>query len=258
MKEWKQVFTENYEGRSEEAKALQPFLKENYKGDVYIPWAVIERLTYMSDPDAKFTVMLNDHGGLVHTDYMENEQINVQKGEIISQTKAIIMSHTVRIALEYMGKLFIEDYPIQDTDYTPAKVFNQNLVNRALQRAKAKVAARGTGLGLKLYEGMDLQFDAAPEKPKPSVSKAEPIKEPPKKKVADTDSAMPVFKKIIQTMHDAEREKLEKALQRLNPSLLKSYDFTITLLESEAEMIEKLSKLGNPNKFLTSLENFLK
>jgi len=42
-KTWLEVFMANYNGTSKEAQELQPFLKDNYKGDVYVPWATMER-----------------------------------------------------------------------------------------------------------------------------------------------------------------------------------------------------------------------
>lgn len=163
-KSWKEVFLANYNGESEEAKAIEPFLKHTYKGDVYIPWAVMERLVYMCDENAVFTNILNAKGGLVHSDVVINHQSNTQNGTIVSETEAPMYAHFVKVSLEFMGKIFIEDYPIQEQDYSAARVFNQNLVNKALQRAKAKLGARATGLGLKLYEGFDLQFESKEDK----------------------------------------------------------------------------------------------
>ena len=168
-KSWKEVFTENYNGTSEVAKEIEPFLKENYKGNSYIPWATMERITYMCDEDATFENIKNEKGGLVHTDIVEMHQQNIQKGEVVSETTSQMFSHMVKVKLTFMGKVFIEEYPIQDQDYSAAKVFNQNLVNKALQRAKAKVASRATGIGFKLYEGKDLQFDEIPEETKPQL-----------------------------------------------------------------------------------------
>lgn len=168
-KSWKEVFTENYNGTSEIAKELEPFIKDNYKGNSYIPWATMERVTYMCDEDAVFENIKNEKGGLVHTDVIEMHQQNIQKGEIISETTSQMFSHMVKVKLTFMGKVFIEEYPIQEQDYSAARVFNQNLVNRALQRAKAKVASRATGIGFKLYEGMDLQFDEVPQDTKPQL-----------------------------------------------------------------------------------------
>ena len=168
-KSWKDVFLENYNGTSEVAKEVEPFIKENYKGNTYIPWGTMERLTYMCDEDAYFENLKNENGGLVHTDVVEMHQQNIQNGEVVSDTTSQMFSHMVKVKLVFMGKEFIEEYPIQDQDYSAARVFNQNLVNRALQRAKAKVASRATGIGFKLYEGKDLQFDEAPQEIKPQI-----------------------------------------------------------------------------------------
>ena len=174
-KTWKEVFLENYSGKSEIAKEVEPFIKENYKGNSYIPWATMERLTYMCDEDAVFENIKNEQGGLVHTDKVEMHQQNIQKGEVVSETTSQMFSHMVKVKLIFMGKEFIEEFPIQDQDYTAARVYNQNLVNKALQRAKAKVAARATGIGLKLYEGKDLQFDEVPQETKPEIPVGESV-----------------------------------------------------------------------------------
>ena len=182
---WKSVFLANYNGESEEAKMIEPFLKNTYKGDVYIPWATMERLVYMCDENAEFANICNEDGGLVHTDAIFQRQLNRNKDGIVSETEAPMFAHFVKVALTFMGKTFVEDYPIQDQDYSAAKVFNQNLVNRALQRAKAKLGARATGLGLRLYEGFDLQFDSK-EDEKPALPVVETktevkVEEKPKK-----------------------------------------------------------------------------
>ena len=168
-KSWKEIFTENYNGTSDVAKEIEPFIKENYKGNTYIPWATMERATYMCDENAVFENIKNENGGLVHTDMVTMHQQNIQKGEVVSETKSQMFSHMVKVKLTFMEKEFIEEYPIQDQDYSAARVFNQNLVNRALQRAKAKVASRATGIGFKLYEGKDLQFDEVPQENKPQL-----------------------------------------------------------------------------------------
>lgn len=168
-KSWKDVFLENYNGKSEIAKEVEPFMKENYKGNAYIPWATMERLVYMCDEDASFENIKNKDGGLVHTDVVEVYQQNIQKGEVVSETKSQMFSHMVKVKLTFMNKEFIEEFPIQDQDYSAARIFNQNLVNRALQRAKAKVASRATGIGFKLYEGKDLQFDEVKQESKPEL-----------------------------------------------------------------------------------------
>lgn len=168
---WLKQFIENYNGKSAESKEVADFVKENYKGNNYIPWATMERLTYMQDPDAKFETLETENGSMVFSDTLLNENKVVQKGEVVSETVATMMSHFVKVKLTFLGKEFVEEYPIQDQDYSALKVYNQNAVNKALKRALAKVASRATGIGLRLYENKDLQFDTSEEDKKPEVKK---------------------------------------------------------------------------------------
>ena len=171
QKNWVAQYKENYNGKSAEGKELEGYLKQTFNGKDYIPWATMERLTYMQDPNAVFTKIRNENGGLVHTDSFVNENCVENKDGIVNRTTAMVVSHFVKVSCVFLGKEFIEEYPIQDQDYSAAKIYNQNLVNRALQRALAKVASRATGLGLKLYENKDLQFDEKEEDTKPVVKK---------------------------------------------------------------------------------------
>lgn len=277
VKTWKEVFLANYNGESEEAKSLQPHLKETYKGDPYIPWAVMERLVYMCDPNAEFINVNNENGGLVHTDTVYKHQKNIQKGEVVSETEAPMFSHFVRVVLRFMDRTFVEDYPIQDQDYSAASIFNQNLVNRALQRAKAKVGARATGLGLKLYEGFDLQFDSKEDK-KPSLqtnvkseSKTQSKKEvkeevsTPKtvsensnkvETVSNEDVSMTQeIKEVIDIIRNTDREKMIKVLQRVNVSVVKKCGFSLNVDDSTEELVKKLSKFTNVSQFGKTLKS---
>ena len=119
---WKSVFLANYNGESEEAKMIEPYLKSTYKGDVYIPWATMERLVYMCDENAEFANICNENGGLVHTDAVFQRQLNRNKDGIVSETEAPMFAHFVKVALTFMGKTFVEDYPIQDQDYSAGAV----------------------------------------------------------------------------------------------------------------------------------------
>lgn len=291
---WKEVFKANYNGTSEEALELKPFLKETYKNDVYIPWAVMERLVYMMDEDAEFVIVPNDRGGIVHTDCMYQEQKNVQKGEVVSETSAPMFAHFVVIKLKFMGKMFIEHYPIQDQDYSAAKVYNQNLVNRAIQRGKTKVASRATGLGLRLYEGFDLQFDTKEDvkptlpvvennkkdvkieektakmvqnvtKTEEKVEKVEEKVEIPveisvkaEEKINEmTASASPEAMELVSLIKTTEADKMTKVLQSVNVSIMKKYSFALSTNDTEEELIAKVSQFPDVTKFTKAIRNLL-
>ena len=175
----------------------------------------MERLTYMCDEDAVFENIKNEQGGLVHTDCVEMHQQNIQKGEVVSETTSQMFSHMVKVRLVFMGKEFIEEFPIQDQDYSAARVFNQNLVNRALQRAKAKVASRATGLGYQLYEGKDLQFDEVPQETKPEIPVVETVQPTVKKEVEKPKNAQKTEKTVQNTPEND--NKTEKTVQKSEP-----------------------------------------
>lgn len=307
---WKEVFKANYEGISEEAKALQPFLKETFKGDVYIPWAVMERLTRMCDEDAEFINILNESGGLVHSDKLGVHQKNLQNDKVVSETESVMFAHFVRVKLVFMGKEFVEDYPIQDKDYSSARIYDQNLVNKALQRAKAKVAARGTGLGLRLYEGFDLQFDEKSDK-KPTLEPVEApkevkIEEKPAKveqkvaKVELTDEqkaqnivdggeteaylngertfvpqevkvetaqvsgevsgevkADKIVLEAVKLIKATPADKMVPVLQKVNISIMKKYQFALSVEDSDQALADKLAKFPNVEQFMKTLNNLL-
>ena len=174
QKNWLDQYKENYNGKSAEAKEIASYLKETYKGDKYVPWATMERLTYMQDPNAEFKTILTEGvlgDNIVHTDSFQNNNSVENKDGIVNKTSAMVVSHFVKVSCTFLGKTFVEEYPIQEQDYTAAKIYNQNLVNKALKRALAKVASRATGIGLKLYENKDLQFDEKEEDTKPVIKK---------------------------------------------------------------------------------------
>lgn len=293
-KSWKEVFVENYNGTSDIAKELEPFIKDNYKGNTYVPWATMERVTYMCDEDATFENIKNEKGGLVHTDMIEMHQQNIQNGEVVSETTSQMFSHMVKVKLTFMGKVFIEEYPIQEQDYSAARVFNQNLVNRALQRAKAKVASRATGIGFKLYEGKDLQFDEVPQETKPQlpVENAQNApteeKKAPKttknaqnsektvQKVEEKPTTPPVIDhvdeqtkqvmsnedvkesdSVLEAIHlikNTDVDKMNLALQKVNVALMKKHKIALSTENTEEELKNVLS---NKNIF-SNPEQFLK
>lgn len=285
MKEnkWLKQYKENYEGKSVEAKEVADYVKPTFNGAPYIPWATMERLTLMQDPEAKFEKIRNEQGGLVHTDSYINENSVENKDGIVSKTSAVVVSHFVKVSLVFLGKEFIEEYPIQDQDYSAAKIYNQNLVNRALQRALAKVASRATGIGLRLYENKDLQFDESKdEDKKPEVKKStkttkksetpkeevkvvetpvEPIKE--ELEVISPD-AEPVLSSYSQEVIDlcnlikkADKEKMTKVLQSVNVSILKQYGFALKQDDTEEELCDKLNHFKSVETFTKAINKLL-
>ena len=290
LEKWLKLFKDNYEGKTNEAKEVADFLKNTYNGASYIPWATMERLTYLQDPSAEFGTIPNKEGGLVWTDSFENYN-------------KLVVSHFVKVFCRFMGKTFIEEYPIQDQDYSALKIYNQNAVNKAIKRAMAKVASRATGIGLRLYENKDLQFEEEiVEEKKPEVKKTTK-KETKKVELTDEQKAqnivdggetaaylngertfepqevkvepLPVnqtgeeatqtvevefpaevveLKDLIKT---TDRAKMEKVLQALNPAILKQHGFVLSPDYEDVDLCEKLSSFKDVTVFTKAIKNML-
>ena len=285
---WLKQFIENYNGKSAEAKEVTDFIKENFKGNNYIPWATMERLTYMQDPEAVFETLETENGNIVFSDTLSNENKVVQKGEVVSETVATMMSHFVKVKLTFLGKTFIEEYPIQDQDYSALKVYNQNAVNKALKRALAKVASRATGIGLRLYENKDLQFDTPEEDKKPEVKKTtkttkttkkvemteeqathteeelkqdEPVQEVVTQDTKIEEDAPKSYDKSVlelcSLIRNTDKEKMTKILQNLNVPILKQHGFTLNLEDSDDVLCEKISHFTNVVVFTKAIKNMI-
>ena len=285
---WLKQFIENYNGKSAEAKEVADFIKENFKGNNYIPWATMERLTYMQDPEAVFETLETENGNIVFSDTLSNENKVVQKGEVVSETVATMMSHFVKVKLTFLGKTFIEEYPIQDQDYSALKVYNQNAVNKALKRALAKVASRATGIGLRLYENKDLQFDTPEEDKKPEIKKTtkttkttkkvemteeqathteeelkqdEPVQEVVTQDTKIEEDAPKSYDKSVlelcSLIRNTDKEKMTKILQNLNVPILKQHGFTLNLEERDDVLCEKISHFTSVVVFTKAIRNMI-
>lgn len=276
---WLGVFKANYNGETEEAKSIEEYIKNTYNGAKYVPWATMERLTYMQDPKATFETMTNENGGLVWTDGFTNKNRMVAKDGSTTETEALVVSHFVKVSCTFLGKHFVEEYPIQDQDYSAAKIYNQNLVNKAIKRAMAKVASRATGIGLKLYENKDLQFEDDIEETKPEVKKSTRTKktetqEQPKVELVKTEQprvemteepqevkeeiAIPreIFE-LINLIKTEDKEKITRVLQNLNVAILKQHGFTLSVEDSEEDLAKKLSAFKDVTIFTKAIKNML-
>ena len=289
---WLEQYVANYNGKSAEAKEIASYLKETYKGDKYIPWATMERLTYMQDPNAEFKTITTEIGdAIVHSDWFKNDNCVENKDGIVNKTSALVVSHFVKVSCTFLGKTFVEEYPIQDQDYSAAKIYNQNLVNKALKRALAKVASRATGLGLKLYENIDLQFDEKEEEVKPVVKekttkKTEVKKEEPKveptpvvetkveevvvKQDAPVQVEQPQVANVVENasyskdvielcnlIKNSPEDKITQVLQNINVAVLKQHGFTLNQTDDEDMLCEKLTHFKDITIFTKAINRML-
>lgn len=259
-KKWIDVWLENYRGDSEAGKEIKNWAKSNYKGHTYIPWATMVKLLYQQDDDAQLTVVRTADGSIVHTssgtlEYYEHE-LKGEK-ELNKRTTSDHRANFVVVNCVFMGKSFEEVYPIQDNSYNAPNYYDSNMVNKSLQRAKAKVISTATGLGFKLYEDGDLQFDdPAPKVVKQNIveNKTEVVK-PVKEEVSEAKEESKYSESVIKTVEliHASGDKIVPILQKINPDIIKTYGFALATSDKFDELADKISKLNAPAMFYKTL-----
>ena len=128
------------------------------------------RMATQQDPDFILTKELSPDGSFVHYHGRKTEAGYPMDDAV----------YFVKVTSTFMGKTMSEEYPVQDFSFEPVSfkgrphilssgktvqiAMDANIVNKALQRATAKVLSELTGLGLSLYETGDLQFEDDTEK----------------------------------------------------------------------------------------------
>jgi hypothetical protein len=195
-----EMFNANYAGTSDEAKQLKTDMKTRDTGKKtvsYIPWAVMTRMATQQDPEMKLVKELAPDGTFVFYHGRKDKE-----GYPLDDS-----AYFVKATATWFGKTISEEYPIQDFDFEPVSFTGRkrilasgktveikmyaNIINKALQRATAKVLSILTGIGLSLYESGDLQFeDDTEQKGKDEAKKATDPKPVAKTEVkTETNSA---------------------------------------------------------------------
>lgn len=278
FEKWKEQWLANYEGKSEAAKDLEGFMKSNYKGHKYIPWATMVKWLYLQDPEAKLDVLtdkVNDaydgeYTSIVHISKgVLNNDKSVSKrdkaGVEVNESETIRTTHKanfVIIECTFLGKTFKEVYPIQDTSYNSPAFYDSNMVNKSIQRAKAKVISTATGLAFKLYEDGDLQFEeeSTPIK-KQNVGKQESIKEDIKELKKNIEESTKKDEKIVDLPKEVsdvinlimkEKEKANTILKYYNAEIVKTKNYSISADDSKDELVTKIMGMKSPTLFAKS------
>lgn len=263
-KQWIDVWLDNYHNRTDAARDIDALMKKNYKGHKYVPWAIMQRWLYTMDPDAELEVLIDSASNspvfvFTSTIHSSDEKVSSSKDATTSSAKTDVYvkrhSFFVRVKCTFLGKTFEEVYPIQDSAYNAPNFTDSNLVNKALQRAKAKVISAATGLGFQLYETGDLQFDddtktdSDVKVKKTTVISAPSVTKPDVPEVPTGDNPIAEAVHYIKTTPE-----IALTLAQVNGELYKMYKILLDPKDDESVLADKLKNLPNVKIFLNSLK----
>lgn len=275
MMNWLEQYLKNYRGESDEAKECEKFLKQNYKGDSYLPWAFMVRCLYTQDPKATYSVIYTEDNNMIHLNSYNIETKN-KNNDVDISTVAQVLCPQIKMSVTFLDHTFEDTYPIQDKSYGAPKAVDQNMLNKAKQRCLARLISMATGIGWKLYEGSDLQFEDDSEKSSKSAVQEVKMEQKQVKQEQELDiydksdfekeepvhtesvELTPEVKELVDFIWNYEdKEKLNRALAGLNNSCIRRYNFAFSAGDSLEDLFIKASKLDKPSKFLASIKNKL-
>lgn len=199
-KTWKEKWMANYRGEGD-CQELESFLKEldygSRKGISYLPWAVVDRIFKMQDGVTETiffprTIEVSDGEERTKTIQVGNTIIEVDSVHIRDEvdnngvvTPKYMNSYFIRIKAEWEGQVHVERYPLLSSTGQALAFWTQTDLNKAVQRGKVKAIAIVSGIGYKLFEDGDLQFedegkDKKENNTKKAVEEVEELKKPKK------------------------------------------------------------------------------
>ena len=218
IKNWKELWDDNYRGKGA-TEELSRFTKDlnfgSKKGVTYLPWATVERIFKMQD--GTYEIIKTGDSYVECDSYFIGQEIDKLNGIVVEKFNNAFF---VNVKVDWKGQTYTERYPLQDSSSSPLTRWTQNDLNKAFQRGKVKAIAIVSGIGYKLYEDGDLQFEdeginenTLKEKSKVESFKIKklPTKEPEKvevkeeKKVEEVKEPVKEIKKV--------EEEIEKEIR---------------------------------------------
>lgn len=162
-KTWKELWNENYRGEGDCA-GLEKFVKTlNYgarQNVSYLPWATVRRIFQLQDG---VTEVLQNEGSDSIVD-IDRVVLYTTVDENGATEDVWAISYFINVKATWHGREYIEHYPIQDNNGKPLTNWTQNELNKVTQRGTVKAIAMVSGIGYKLFEDGDLQFDGGENK----------------------------------------------------------------------------------------------
>lgn len=155
----KELWLKNYRSEGDAAElenSLKNFPVDKGKTLIsYIPWAVAERIFKFQG--GTIEVVRTQSNSIVEVDeVVTRRDIDIETGVV---EERVAKSFFVNVKATWNGETYTERYPILGQGNVALQQWTQSELNRSVQRAKVKAIAIVSGIGYKLFEDGDLQFD---------------------------------------------------------------------------------------------------
>lgn len=254
-----QLYLDNYYGVTPVAKWVEGFVKTGVHDGEFIPWTVMDMAIKLLDWNSKVEFIENDAGGYVFRDTVitktnqtDIDGIDTDTGaEIIrgKQTENTSYSFYIKVKVTYLGETTEHQYAVLSTAHAPVQFINSQMVNKAMQRGKARAISLVTGIGLALWTREEIEMELAVEAEGPKTIKPLKKEEKPKKlkKPQENDTIDSAIEKslaefLVEKVEDKEFvEKYKTSLQFIKDTY--NVDYTEKDVDVLAEGLTKVNDI---------------
>jgi translation initiation factor 1 (eIF-1/SUI1) len=207
--EWKDLWQQNYRGVGD-TNDLEKYLKKLGYGSrtniSYLPWAVVERIFRLQGGEVE--LFRPNEKSSVEADITETgSDVDSETGVV---TTKYVRSYFLNIQASWQGRLYTERYPLQDSNGKPLTFWTQNDLNKAYQRGKVKAIAIVSGIGYKLFEDGDLQFEDEPSTDLYKREESVQPKEPKQKPIKQTAPVKEIVEKEVSIIEEVKEKTFDR------------------------------------------------
>jgi hypothetical protein len=242
--EWTELWLQNYKGLGDTAELENKLKTLGYgarQNISYLPWAIVDRIFKLQGGTTEL-IKFDDGITSVEVDRVKVRD-EYDEGEIIPK---FVTSFFINIKATWKGQTHIERYPIQDSNGRPLSIWTQNDLNKSYQRGKVKAIAIVSGIGYKLFEDGDLQFEEEPKGNETKVETKAKVEEPKtKKKVAEEPKVVVEEPKVV-----VEEPKVVVEEPKQVDTTIPTDKFVLEQ-KIKSAFLESDKKAGEIKKFLT-------
>jgi len=263
---WVQLWNDNYRGIGDTKDIVAEKLdfgaesKSKRHGVSYLAWAVAERVFKLQGGTyellkTKYPLVYDEKGVPIHHSESTVEVDDVVVRVIYNTTTGSfeeqhMRSFFINVKVDWMGQTHIERYPLQDNNGSPLQSWTQNDINKSVQRGKTKAIAIVSGIGYKLYEDGDLQFEPDEKETASKVQTGAKTETPEKIKTTEIKANEQIKEKPVAQSKpkpvETTTQKTETVEQQITPEAQKTVAENVQ--SSDIEKVEIPDKEKCENK----------
>lgn len=253
---WLEQFKANYANETKEAQMVMGNLSTlggKTFSTVYAKWGLMELAMTLQDPNSSIVVKTFTSpdnpsvASLVRT--IKQDMRTVDKGV---ETFTTNYTHMIELEATFLGKTMVEHYPVINTSHEHINILKSNDINTAIQRGKARLIARITGIAFELYTQYTWDEEEQLIKGEDLVKTPKVAEKPKGEKKEAPKARQRLLERIVEEVKEEVKEPLKDEVKNEDTSIYSDFA-TFIVKHKDNEVVSKA--IGIFNQTLKSKQN---